>query len=527
MTQDTPTTPAAATALLQRCAALLGWSALIGADGAAVTAGVRAACDLLRTREVVDACRACPTPPTGWGLAPLFEGAWVAAARAGAGSGGRVCTLLLAPGALASPGLRALARSAGHDPAVVDAEVAPFARFDGPAARAVCAALSTWTSDLERCHQQAGELEDFTRNLSESYDTIELLYSLGRSIHNPAEPERFFELVADRLFATLNFGWLAVIMGSAPTPIALRGRVMTRGRPPVPPAQIRKAGTSLRTQGASASVEANVPGLSTPASPQILVQPILCKGGMVGLVLAGGKHGLDPMVSSYDLQLVEATSGYLSAFTENVALYEDQRSLFMGTLHALTAAIDAKDRYTCGHSERVACLAGAIARAMNLPPHDIERIELAGLVHDVGKIGVPEAVLTKPGKLTEAEFALIQLHPEVGHRILKDIPQLQDLLPGVLHHHERWDGRGYPHGLTAERIPHYARIIAVADTFDAMSSNRSYRPALAREQVLAEIERCAGTQLDPAIASLIRTISLREFDRLLAQHAITSSRSAA
>jgi HD-GYP domain-containing protein (c-di-GMP phosphodiesterase class II) len=137
----------------------------------------------------------------------------------------------------------------------------------------------------------------------------------------------------------------------------------------------------------------------------------------------------------------------------------------------------------------------------------------------VGKIGVPEAVLCKPGKLTDDEFEKIKLHPQIGYDILKDIPSLRDILPGVLHHHERYDGRGYPHGLSGEDIPLMARIIGVADTFDAMSSNRAYRAKMSRDVVLAEIARCAGTQFDPNLANAFLTLDLSEYDRMVANHA--------
>jgi HD-GYP domain-containing protein (c-di-GMP phosphodiesterase class II) len=155
---------------------------------------------------------------------------------------------------------------------------------------------------------------------------------------------------------------------------------------------------------------------------------------------------------------------------------------------------------------------------MGLPEERVRRVHIAGLLHDVGKIGVPEAVLCKPGRLTDEEFAWIRRHPEIGHGILKDIPQLADILPGVLHHHERMDGRGYPAGLKGDGIPLLARVIAVADTFDALSSTRSYRSARPRP----EIARSAGTQLDPAVAAVLPTIDLAEFDRMLAEHATTA-----
>jgi HD-GYP domain-containing protein (c-di-GMP phosphodiesterase class II) len=517
MPTDQPPIPGALGGkLLDRLSILAGHAVLFPEIGPACSAGSPVLAALLCTPELSRSVRTCPLDSRGVGIAEPHPGLrlLVVRIRTPMGNSTRGACLLPDPQAPASPQVAALAAAADLDPADVTREL------DQHAARLAADLLAAAAADITAVHVKTADLDDFTRQLSESFDTIELLYSMGRLIHNPCAPEEFFNLVADQLHATLNFTWIAVVLGSGRTPIALRGRIITRGPLPCTPSQLRAAGNALRLTGVTASVHTSVPGLGCTGSSQVLAQAIQCKGEVIGLVLAGGKHGSDALISSYDLQLVEAVSGHLGAFTENVALYEDQRGLFMGTVHALTAAIDAKDRYTCGHSERVASLAGTIARAMGLAQHEVERIELAGLVHDVGKIGVPEAVLTKPGRLTAAEFELVQLHPEIGHRILKDIPQLQDILPGVLHHHERWDGKGYPRGIQRDRIPLFARIIAVADTFDAMSSNRSYRPALSREQVLSEIERCAGTQLDPAIASMIRSINLREFDRLLASHAV-------
>ena len=140
----------------------------------------------------------------------------------------------------------------------------------------------------------------------------------------------------------------------------------------------------------------------------------------------------------------------------------------------------------------------------------VSRMQIAGIVHDVGKIGVPEAVLTKPGRLTPEEFDWIRKHPEIGYRILKDIPQLHDILPGVLYHHERWDGRGYPEGL--------------ADAFDAMSSTRTYRPILSRKAVVREIIECAGTQFDPRLAPVFVKLDFAEYDRLYAEHQTSEMR---
>ena len=193
--------------------------------------------------------------------------------------------------------------------------------------------------------------------------------------------------------------------------------------------------------------------------------------------------------------------------------------LFVGSIRALLAAVEAKEPYTRGHSERVAHVAAQLAAAIGLPEKQVELYRVTGLVHDIGKIGVAEAVLRKPGRLEPEEFEQIKLHPEIGYRILRDVAAMHDAIPGVLHHHEKWDGKGYPHGLSGEQIPLIARVLALADSFDAMSSNRSYRSALPREKVLAEIARCAGTQFDPKLAPIFVGLDLTSFDELLATHA--------
>ena len=163
----------------------------------------------------------------------------------------------------------------------------------------------------------------------------------------------------------------------------------------------------------------------------------------------------------------------------------------------------------------MALLAKQMAMKLGFEKTIAEQYHIAGLVHDVGKIGVPETVLCKPARLTDAEFEMIKRHPRIGYEILKDIPTLAPMLPGVLHHHERLDGRGYPAGLCGEEIPMVARVLALADAFDAMSSNRAYRPAISRPHVFEEINRCAGLQFDPGLARVFLTLDFAPFDAML------------
>lgn len=172
-------------------------------------------------------------------------------------------------------------------------------------------------------------------------------------------------------------------------------------------------------------------------------------------------------------------------------------------IRALARTIDAKDRYTNGHSLRVAEYSVEIARRMNKSEEELNKIYCAGLLHDVGKIRVPEEVINKPGKLSDEEFEQIKLHPVTGYHILKEISEDKMIAMGAKFHHERFDGKGYPNGLKGDNIPEIARIIGVADTYDAMASNRSYRSALSQEKIRSEIEKGKGTQFDPEIADIM------------------------
>lgn len=173
------------------------------------------------------------------------------------------------------------------------------------------------------------------------------------------------------------------------------------------------------------------------------------------------------------------------------------------TLRAMCGAIDARDRYTHGHSERVAAMAFQLARQLGISTNACHEIYLAGLLHDIGKIGTPDAVLLKEGALTEEEFAVIRRHPEIGYRIVERLSELSFALPGILHHHERWDGGGYPHGLAGESTPLMARILSVADAFDAMTSSRVYRKAMPLSRALAIIDGGRGVQWDAAIVDCL------------------------
>lgn len=187
------------------------------------------------------------------------------------------------------------------------------------------------------------------------------------------------------------------------------------------------------------------------------------------------------------------------AFDQVQRAARENRELFLASIRALAEAIDAKDPYTRGHSERVAAYASTIATEMGLPPPEVERIRLSALLHDVGKIGVDDRIIRKPTALTEEEFQLMKTHPIKGAAIMSAIPQLADVIPGMKYHHEKWGGGGYPEGLKGEQIPFQARIVTVADTFDAMTTTRPYQRAMENDYVVERIKQFAGIRYDPLV----------------------------
>ncbi len=198
-------------------------------------------------------------------------------------------------------------------------------------------------------------------------------------------------------------------------------------------------------------------------------------------------------------KLLSIVASRAAAAIENARLYEDLQATFQQTIQSLANTIDKMDRYTAGHSERVAQYAVSLARWLGLPEDQIEIVRHSALMHDIGKVGCVMN-LNKPGKLTGDEYEIFKKHPTYGKDILDPIKFLGPVIPGVHLHHERWDGRGYPLGLAGQEIPLIARIISVADTYDAMTSDRAYRRALPHEVTVNEIERCSGSQFDPDVA---------------------------
>jgi HD-GYP domain-containing protein (c-di-GMP phosphodiesterase class II) len=389
------------------------------------------------------------------------------------------------------------------------------------------ASMLAWMQqDSLEVDRRSSELQTMSSQLGESYEELSLLYKLSTSMGVSQPPAEFLSDACRELRQVVGLQWMALTLTDEPRLNELSNKVFTAGELNAPASLLKWVGTQLlqRPQGSDyfqPQIIDDTQSLKIDDLPQLardlLIVPMLREGKPFGVLFGGNK--LDGNhISSVDSKLCSSLVSSLSIFLENRMLFEDMSAMFMGTLHALTSSIDAKDRYTKGHSERVAMMSRRLAAAAGLSPELVERVYISGLVHDVGKIGVPEAVLCKPGKLTDEEFALIKLHPEIGARILRDIRQMSDLIPGVLYHHERWDGRGYPHKVAGKEIPLFGRLICLADSFDAMSSNRTYRRSLQLDHVLGEIRRCAGTQFDPELAELFVKLDFTDFLRMVEEH---------
>jgi len=384
-------------------------------------------------------------------------------------------------------------------------------------------------SDDQRRREDQVVLHDVGRELGESYEEINLLYSITRNMTEVECPERFLHVTCEELLQQLPYAWVAaIIQDEQRDPSFRRARVAVAGTPGRTTQAVRELGQALLLRAEPGQSIITAPGLDgglPGLDGTVIAQPIVNDGRVIGLLVAAEKGGNDPDASSMDIKLVCAAASHMEIFLENAGLYEDLNAMFLGTLESLTASIDAKDKYTCGHSRRVAMLTRQLAAASGCDSNTLHRMHIAGLVHDVGKIGVPERVLVKPGNLDDEEVEWIHRHPEIGHRILRDIPKFDDVLAGVMHHHERWDGGGYPAGLSGEQIPLVARMISIADAFDAMTSSRTYREGMSRERVLAEMRKCAETQFDPELVPIFVSLDFTEYDRMVEDHTAADGRS--
>ena len=392
------------------------------------------------------------------------------------------------------------AKIPGKEPSEKDTRVR-LVEFPAPAAIGVKKRLALDQTLLFSAPPAAApELKRLQRDLATVYKVVNLF-----STEN--DLDRLFGLVMDTIMDVTGADRGTILLrpedGASPRAVAVR----VRGRGPGRAAELPVSRTI---------VEEGLKGLSLitadamlderfKAGASIVMQnihaamcvPLESHDKVLGVIYVDttGNHR---HFAEADLDLLSVIGKQAGIAIQRASYLQETRDLFYATVLTLAAAIEAKDRYTKGHSERVTTFSVAIAESLGLSGEEVHTVRLSALLHDVGKIGVPEAVLNKQGKLTPEEYGAIQAHPHAGSLIVQNIPKIGKVLEGVRHHHEKWNGKGYPDHLAGEAIPRIARIIAVADAYDAMSSHRAYRKGLPGAMIFEEIRKNAGIQFDPA-----------------------------
>ena len=379
--------------------------------------------------------------------------------------------------------------------------------------------LSSETNTL----QQA---EKFTNELSQVYEELALIYKLSTNMNVKNTVADYLQLACDSLTEIVNVEGIVILLEQNTE--SEKRLVLTAGSGLIDIDQemtkiIRERIIEVIAKGKEALLDSDAVNPFRYKWPKyiksIIAVPLLGKdrngspfsqdrnfsNHLIGIMVAVNRLGKTDFDSA-DLKLFNSVANGCAVFVENGRLFRDMKELFLGSLKALTYSIDAKDQYTRGHSERVAFIARWLAEryadSEHLEQEQIHDIYLAGLLHDVGKIGIDDSVLRKKGRLTEEEYNCMKKHPAIGASILGEIKQMQDIIPAVLCHHERIDGKGYPNGLKGDQIPLSGKIVGLADSFDAMTSARTYRKAMNIEQALTEIKRCLGTQFDEKVGTI-------------------------
>ena len=388
--------------------------------------------------------------------------------------------------------------------------------------------------DRKRIEDLIAETQSLSENLSSTYEEISLLYRLTQNLKLSEGDQYIGQMALEWLAEVVPAETMVLVLLSVDADDeTLSGKYrteqlfLTHGKSPADSAvdaeQLLRLVEHLGLNSSSRPFVANPPVTAADAWPcprirQAVIVP-LAEGDNVFGWLAAINHvdanqtasnetavgaGGEGEVGKGEFGTVEASllgsvGAILGIHSGNIDLYRQQSEMFSGVVRALTSAIDAKDRYTRGHSDRVARISVRLATELGCSEETINNIYLAGLLHDIGKIGIDDSVLRKPDKLSDEEYEHIKSHVEVGHRILLDLKQMDEVLPVVLHHHESWDGGGYPHRLPHEEIPLSARIVAVADSYDAMSSDRPYRKGMPEGRIDGIFREGSGKQWDPCV----------------------------
>ena len=351
-------------------------------------------------------------------------------------------------------------------------------------------------AEARESRARKAEIEQLAAQVSRNYEEITLLHQLTREAQVLQGTRTVQELALSLLADMLPVCQIAYVHSAEDAALSVGGTVLDPRR--CRELVNRLSGRALKRPLVENHVSSQAWSPEFDGLDRFILVPVAGRNEHYGWLLA--INTLDGSeLGSVEASLLTAVAAILATHQTNVKLFEQIEELFLGVVRALSSAIDAKDPYTCGHSERVGQVARRLGQELGLASEELNRLYLSGLLHDVGKLGVPDSVLLKPSRLTEAEFEDIKRHPKIGFEILSRVRQLASVLPGVRHHHESMDGTGYPDGLKGEEIPLMARIMAVADSFDAISSNRPYRKGMSKEQTERIFQEGTGKQWDSRV----------------------------
>lgn len=343
------------------------------------------------------------------------------------------------------------------------------------------------------------EIEELGDQLEETYEEISLLHALTRNLQISRSPNELAELCLNRLHPLIESEGSAVWIEEE----SGKPQFLVKGTVPFDSLGMERLIARFQDHTWSRPlvknrIEGTLLGADFPGLRNLLIVPIAEGVSRSGWILCcnvpeGREFG------TVEASLLNSLAAILGTHVRNIELYRQHQELLLSFVRSLVSTLDAKDTYTRGHSQRVALIARRLGEVLSLPAEDLQDIYLSGLLHDVGKIGVDDRILRKPGELTEEEFAQIQTHPMIGYNILEGLQNLREILPGVRNHHENYDGTGYPDRLSGEGIPLMARILAVADAYDAMGSDRPYRRGMPLERIESIFRAGAGRQWDPKV----------------------------
>jgi HD-GYP domain-containing protein (c-di-GMP phosphodiesterase class II) len=360
---------------------------------------------------------------------------------------------------------------------------------------AVLERLDSLSGTLERIGQVLDENEGLVEEVLRGYEQLNLIFDFTQQIASFTDVDEIERALLRRVgkLLTAQTVMLVGLDGCYRCYDVAEGKLVSDGAASMLPNDLL---TELEAARASRAV-----AVHSCCSTHIVVGPLLRLDNHMDMVLALRPSDAGQFTAG-DTMLIESLLTFGGQIISNAEVHERLRRMSSESTRALVAAIDKKDHYTSGHSERVGYLARLVGQRMGIAPAELQVLEMSGLLHDVGKIGIPEMILCKPGKLTKEEYDTIKRHPQMGHEILMPIASFGGILEGVLHHHENPDGSGYPRNLCGDEIPLFARIIHVVDVYDALTSTRSYRVAFSHEQACDILREEAGDKFDREVVAV-------------------------